>query len=117
MRRMAFVQHSWCFHFFLHLTASVVLPLCSGAFWFQDTQPTTHDLSLDTPDLAKVMRSASPSYLACAHPASWVDYVLNPLLSRCVPDNRRANALHLSDQKFELVHQTQYNRPREAGQQ
>ena len=74
-RRMAFVQHLWCFHFSAqagwrrnHLTASAVL--CSGAFRFQGH--TTNyargaSLWLDTPNISKVMRSAFlSSRNACA---------------------------------------------------
>ena len=65
---------------------------------------------MDTPDIFKVMRSASPSFLAHVLPPTRVHYVLNSLLDRCVSGllslhNYRADALHFAGQKFELVHQ------------
>ena len=116
---MAFVQHLWCFHSSAqagwrrdHRTASVVL--CSDATRFQG-HTTNHArgaslLARHTRHF-KVMRSASLSFLARALPPSRVHYVLNFLLDRCVSGllslhNHRADALHFSDQKFQLVHQS-----------
>ena len=110
MRRMAFVQHLWCFH--RRDGGETIGPhqwYCVRMLpGFKDTQPTTHGV---LPFLAQHTRSASPSSSLGVLPPSRVHYVLNSLLDRCVSGllslhNHRADALHFADQKFEHVHQS-----------
>ena len=116
MRRMAFVQHLWCFHRrdggeTIGLHQGYCVRMLPG---FKDTQPTTHGVP---PFLARHTRQLQGHaecfsvFLSRVLPPSRVHYVFNTLLDRCVSGllslhNHRADALHFADQKFELVHQS-----------